>query len=225
MTLEDLKARPLGKQGRSQLHDDLTCVILRWTSTAGKAMKAKFGGASGWKQIKKAVDMHAEIKHRKQLKWTRLMEDLMIVIRAEREGQPSVLTTRILSEVDDDDGSDSDGDDGSGAQNAAAAAKMLAGGGSDFTRAVAMAAKAAEDAAKAATSAGLVGRTGDPEVMKAAAIAANAAASAANQAAAAAAAAASAATNAARACEIMARACGLDVSLLNGAQDLEEAKD
>ena len=103
LQLEELKRRPLGKQGRSQLHDDLTCVILRWTSTAGMSMKAKFGGASGWKQIKRAVDMHSQIKHRKRLKWAKLMEDLMVVIRQEREGRPSVLTTRILSGADDED--------------------------------------------------------------------------------------------------------------------------
>eukprot|EP01051_Picozoa_sp_SAG22_P021893 SAG22_NODE_5019_length_1106_cov_0.985104_1_plen_291_part_00 len=229
MTLADLKARPCGKQGRSQLHDDLTCVVLRWTSTAGKALKAKFGGASGWTQIKKAVDMHRQIKHRKQLKWTRLMEDLMVVVRAEREGAPSVLTTRILSEADDDDDDDGGGGGGGGGgavgAQSAQVSKMLGGGGADFTVAVAMAAKAAEDAAKAATSAGLAGQSANPSVVQAAMVAANAAASAANQAAAAAAAAATAATSAARACEVMARACGLDVSALTGAQDLEEAKD
>jgi hypothetical protein len=72
-------------------------------------------------------------------------------------------------------------------------------------------------------SADLVGRTGDPAVMKAAAAAANAAAAAANQAAAAAAAASSAANLAAQACEAMARACGVDI--ITAANATQEAKD
>jgi serine/threonine protein phosphatase PrpC len=220
LTLEELKARPLGKQGRSQLHDDLTCVIISFRSTAAKLRQFAAGGG-GWKSIKKAVDMHTEIKHRKKLKWARLMDDMMVMVRQEREGQPSTLTTQILSEADGEDDEDEDGEEGEA--DKAAALKLIGDGGVDFTRAVASAAQAAEAAAKAATSADLVGRTGDPEVMRACAMAANAAAAAANQATAAAGAAAAAATSAALACEAMARACGVDITAATGAE--QEAKD
>lgn len=221
LTLEELKARPLGKQGRSQLHDDLTCVIISFRSTAAK-MRQFAAGGGGWKSIKKAVDMHTEInKHRKKLKWARLMDDMMVMVRQERDGQPSTLTTQILSEPDGND--DEDEDDEQGELDKAAALKLIGDGGVDFARAVASAAQAAEAAAKAATSADLVGRTGDPDVMRACAMAANAAAAAANQATAAAGAAAAAATSAALACEAMARACGVDITAATGAE--QEAKD
>jgi serine/threonine protein phosphatase PrpC len=223
LTLEDLKSRPLGKQGRSQLHDDLTCVILSWRSTAAKMKLAGGAGGGGWGSIKKAVDMHREIKHRKKLKWARLMDDMMLMVRQEREGQPSTLTAQILSEADDPDDEESE-DRAQAEQDKAAALKLIGEGGVDFTRAVASAAEAAEAAAKAATSADLVGRTGDPEVMRACAMAANAAAAAANQATAAAGAAAAAATSAAMACEAMARACGVDITAATAAH-AQEAKD
>ena len=224
LTVEALKARPQGKAGRSQLHDDLTCVILCWRSTAAKPLRPA-GARGGWSLVKKTVDMHTEIKHRKKLKWARLMDDMMLMVRQEREGQPSTLTQRILSEGDAEDAEEEDEEEGEEA-DAGGAVTLKArgqGGGLDLTRAVVEAASAAEAAAKAATSADLVGRSGDPDVMRAAAQAANAAAAAANTAAQAAAAAAAAASTTALACEAMARACGVDLQAAVASE--QEAKD
>ena len=224
LTVEALKARPQGKAGRSQLHDDLTCVILCWRSTAAKPLRPA-GARGGWSLVKKTVDMHTEIKHRKKLKWARLMDDMMLMVRQEREGQPSTLTQRILSEGDAEDAEEEDEEEGEEA-DAGGAVTLKArgqGGGVDLTRAVVEAASAAEAAAKAATSADLVGRSGDPDVMRAAAQAANAAAAAANTAAQAAAAAAAAASTTALACEAMARACGVDLQAAVASE--QEAKD
>ena len=156
LTLEQLKRRPLGKSGRSMLHDDLTCVIIQWRSSAapqlvhrGGALGAT-GGAVGWKMIKQTVEMHTQIKHRKKLKWARLMDDMMVMVRQEREGHPSILTSRILAETEDDEDEEAGEADGS----ASVVLSLRAGdanlASADFTRAVAAASQAAVQAAKAA---------------------------------------------------------------------------
>eukprot|EP01048_Picozoa_sp_COSAG05_P006661 COSAG05_NODE_442_length_9803_cov_28.091921_9_plen_445_part_00 len=158
LTLEQLKRRPLGKSGRSMLHDDLTCVIIQWRSSAAPQLAqrgvvggAGVGGAVGWKMIKKTVEMHTQIKHRKKLKWARLMDDMMVMVRQEREGHPSILTSRILAETEEDE------DDEAAAGVAGSTASVLSLGAgdtsmasADFTRAVAAASQAAVQAAKAA---------------------------------------------------------------------------
>jgi hypothetical protein len=161
LTLKELQRRPLGKSGRSMLHDDLTCVIVRWRSSAAKQQAPGLltagggGGGVGWRSIKKAVEMHTQIKFRRKLKWARLMDDLMVMVRQEREGHPSVLTSRILAEGDEDDELEECIEEG--------VAGVVAGGGllvsagsdgaaaaADFSRAVAQAAQAAAQAAQAA---------------------------------------------------------------------------
>jgi hypothetical protein len=108
-------------------------VILSWRSTAAKMKLAGGAGGGGWGSIKKAVDMHREIKHRKKLKWARLMDDMMLMVRQEREGQPSTLTAQILSEADDPDDEESE-DRAQAEQDKAAALKLIGEGGVDFTR-------------------------------------------------------------------------------------------